>query len=57
MELALDVTCVHRPAQRATSVNTIFYANGVIRQPPTRILLETGAAVSIVRYEFLIGKH
>ena len=56
-ELAEEVTGVHLPGQGASSVNTIFYANGIIGQSPTRILLDSGAAVSVVCYKFLTDEH
>ena len=53
--LAKEVTYIHRPilADSNANVNVISYANGVVGQVPTKILLDTGADVSVLRYESL----
>ena len=48
--LAKEVTYIHRSSQ-PSSINAIFYTNGLIGQAPRKILLDLGAAVSVVSYE------
>ena len=43
----------HRPAQGITCINAIFYADGVVEQAHTKVLLDFRAALSVVCYEFL----
>ena len=51
--LAKEVIYIHRLTQTSWSINAIFYADGLVGKVPTKILLDTGAAVSVIRYEFL----
>ena len=46
--LAMEVIYIHQPTQTTSSVNAIFYADGLAGKVPTKILLDTGAAVSVV---------
>ena len=59
--LANKLTHIHRQTKLADntqdSINAIFYVDGVVGQVPTKILLDTGATVSVARYDFLQDEH
>ena len=48
--LAKEVTYIHRSSQ-PSSINAIIHTYGFIGQAPRKILLDSGAAVSVVSYE------
>ena len=52
-QLAKEIIYIHRPTQTTTRINAIFYADGHTGKVPTKILLDTGATVSVARHEFL----
>lgn len=51
--LAKEITYIHQLTQSTSSINAILYADGHVGKVPTKILLDTGAAVSVARYNFL----
>ena len=46
-QLAMEVIYIHRPTQITGSNNAIFYTDGLVGNVPTKILLDTGAAVFV----------
>ena len=51
--LAKEINYIHQPTQSTNGINAILYVDGHVGKVPTKILLDTGAAVSVARYDFL----
>ena len=55
--LAEEVTYIHHPTQATANINAIFYADSLVGQVPTKVLLDTRVVVSFAWCKFLLEEY